>query len=89
MIVMAMRGYDAAKCVAAYKIEDPVAFGCSIDQELFARSSAAQQIDVVVHGANRKLVDDHRRQFAVECGTAYAGVTGIHVWHPSDRCPRE
>ena len=89
MIVMAMRGYDAAKCVAAYKIEDPVAFGCSIDQELFARSSAAQQIDVVVQGANRKLADDYRRQFAVECGTAYAGVTEIHVWHPSDRRPRE
>ena len=38
MIVMAMRGYDAAKCVAVYEIEDPVAFGCSIDQKLFARS---------------------------------------------------
>ena len=89
MIVMAMRGDDAAECVPAHEIEDPGAFGCSIDQELFARSSAAQQIDVVVHGTNRKLANDHRRQFAVECGTAYAGVTGVHVRHPSDRCPRE
>ena len=38
MIVMAMRGYDAAKSVDAHEIEDPVAFGCSIDQKLFARS---------------------------------------------------
>ena len=89
MILMAMRGYDAAECVAAHEIEDPVGFCCSIDQELFARSGSTQQIDVVVHGANRKLADDHRRQFAVECGTAYACVTGVHVWHPSDRCPRE
>jgi len=85
MIVMAMRGDNAAECVAAHEIEDPLAFGCSIDQELFPRSGAAQQIDVVVHGANRKLADDERRQFAVECGTAYACMTGVHVRHPSDR----
>lgn|GEM_PF-7042766 len=53
MIVMAMRGHDAAESVASHEIENPIRLVCGIDQELLASSGAAQQIDVVVHGANR------------------------------------
>ena len=42
IIVMAMRGHDAAQCVAPHEIEDPSRFVCGIDQELFARNGAAQ-----------------------------------------------